>query len=158
MHGKGSSKYDNVRVGVNSRLDTLQAAVLRVKVKALQIHELDDVNRIAKQYDEALQGLVEIPVIPSGYYSSYAQYTIKLRSRPERDALQAWLKQGGIPSHIYYIKPMHAQRAFAHLGVNDDKLPVSTWLCDVVLSLPLHPYMTSGDVAEIAGAIRGFHR
>jgi len=155
VHGKGSSKYDNVRIGVNSRLDTLQAAILRVKLKALESHELDDVNRIAQQYDEALQGVVETPVIPSGYYSSYAQYTIKLRSRSERDALQAWLKQSGIPSYIYYIKPMHDQRAFAHLGVSDDELAVATWLSNAVLSLPMHPYMTNDDVAKVVGAIKG---
>lgn len=155
VHGKGSSKYDNVRIGVNSRLDTLQAAILRVKLKALESHELDDVNRIAKQYDESLQGLVETPIIPSGYYSSYAQYTIKLRSRSERDALQAWLKQNDIPSYIYYIKPMHDQRAFTHLGVSDDELAVATWLSNAVLSLPMHPYMTNDDVAKVVGAIKG---
>ena len=156
VHGKGSSKYDNVRIGVNSRLDTLQAAVLRVKLKALQAHELDDVNRIASQYDKALQGLVETPMIPSGYYSSYAQYTIKLKSKVERDALQNWLRGKGIPSLVYYIKPMHAQTAFKYLGVGDDGFPVTNKLCDIVLSLPMHPYMTEEDVEQVVAAIVDF--
>jgi len=156
VHGKGSSKYDNVRIGINSRLDTLQAAILRVKLKALQAHELDDVNRIAKQYDEALQGVVETPVIPTGYYSSYAQYTIKLKSKEERDALQNCLKEKGIPSLIYYIKPMHAQTAFEYLGVRNEGFPVTNELCDIVLSLPIHPYMTEADVQRVAMSIKDF--
>jgi len=156
VHGKGSSKYDNVRIGVNSRLDTLQAAVLRVKLKALLAHELDDVNRIASRYDKALQGLVETPMIPSGYYSSYAQYTIKLKSKVERDALQNWLKEKGIPSLVYYNKPMHAQAAFEYLGVGAEGFPVTNELCDIVLSLPMHPYMTEADVEQVVAAIVDF--
>jgi len=158
VHGKGSSKYDNVRVGVNSRLDTLQAAILRVKLNALKTHELDDVMRIARLYDEALAGLVETPIVPEGYTSSYAQYTIKLRSRDERDALQTWLKNKGIPSLVYYIKPMHAQSAFGYLGVSAEGLPVATELCDIVLSLPMHPYMTEEDVALVVMQVVVFLR
>ena len=158
VHGKGSSKYDNVRVGVNSRLDTLQAAILRVKLKALQAHELDDVTRVARRYDEALAGLVETPIVPEGYASSYAQYTIKLRSRDERDALQNWLKNKDIPSLVYYIKPMHAQSAFGYLGVSAEGLPVATELCDIVLSLPMHPYMTEEDVALVVMQVVVFLR
>ena len=156
VHGKGSNKYDNVRIGVNSRLDTLQAAILRVKLKALESHELDDVNRIAQQYDEALQGVVETPVIPSGYYSSYAQYTIKLKSQEERDGLQNWLKGNGIPSLVYYIKPMHKQTAFAYLSVGDEGFSIANELCDIVLSLPMHPYMTKEHVEQVVGVIVDF--
>jgi len=156
VHGKGSSKYDNLRIGVNSRLDTLQAAILRVKLKALQNHELDDVNRVARQYDEALHGLVETPVIPPGYYSSYAQYTIKLKSKEERDALQNWLKSKDIPSLIYYIKPMHTQTAFEYLRVGDEGFPVTNELCDIVLSLPMHPYMSEEDVKRVVSEITVF--
>lgn len=156
VHGKGSSKYDNVRIGVNSRLDTLQAAILRVKLKTLVAHELDDVNRVAQQYNDLLRGLVETPFIPQGYYSSFAQYTVKLKTSEERDALQHWLKRHDIPSLIYYIKPMHAQTAFAYLGAEDDDFPVTNNLCDVVLSLPMHPYMTEADVTRVVSFITAF--
>lgn len=156
VHGKGSSKYDNMRVGVNSRLDTLQAAILRVKLKALVTHELDDVNHVAALYNERLAGLVEVPYIPAGYYSSYAQYTIKLKTKAERDGLQRWLSDRGIPSLVYYIKPMHAQTAFAALAVERENFPVSSHLCDVVLSLPMHPYLTDDDVELVTAEIANF--
>jgi UDP-2-acetamido-2-deoxy-ribo-hexuluronate aminotransferase len=107
VHGKGSDKYDNVRIGVNSRLDTVQAAVLQVKLKAFIDHELEDVNRVYRLYNERLNGVVEIPSIPEGFYSSFAQYTTKLENLEQRDGLQAKLKENGIPSMIYYPKPMH---------------------------------------------------
>lgn len=107
VHGKGEDKYDNVRIGVNSRLDTIQAAVLNVKLTAFMDHELEDVNRVRTWYDEALKDMVKIPVIPEGYVSSYAQYMIQLKSKEERDALQIKLKEAGIPSMVYYTKPMH---------------------------------------------------
>lgn len=156
VHGKGSSKYDNVRVGVNSRLDTLQAAILRVKLNALVAHELDDVNRVAALYNERLADLVEVPIVPAGYYSSYAQYTIKLKTKTERDGLQRWLSERGIPSLVYYIKPMHAQTAFAGLAVERGNFPVSSHLCDVVLSLPMHPYLTDDDVELVTAEIANF--
>ncbi|NMA92720.1 MAG: DegT/DnrJ/EryC1/StrS family aminotransferase [Firmicutes bacterium] len=154
VHGKGENKYDNIRIGVNSRLDALQAAILRVKLKAFIAHELEDVNRVYRLYNEKLAGVVETPVIPAGYYSSFAQYTIKLKDRAERDRLQAELKEKGIPSAIYYIKPMHRQGAFAHLDYNDQDFKVTNELCDRVLSLPMHPYLREEDVERVAGALR----
>lgn len=153
VHGKGENKYDNVRVGVNSRLDTLQAAVLNVKLTAFITHELEDVNRIYQLYQTELKGLVETPLIPEGYYSSFAQYTIKLENRTMRDALQARLKAEGIPSMIYYIKPMHKQDAFMHLHQKEAHFSVTNTLCDTVLSLPMHPYMSSEDVTKICKVI-----
>ena len=136
VHGKGETKYDNVRVGVNSRLDTLQAAILNVKLSAFISHELDDVNRIYQVYQEALNGVVQTPLIPEGYRSSFAQYTIKLENKTIRDGLQAKLKDEGIPSMIYYVKPMHKQDAFKHLEYNEIDFIVTNALCDTVLSLP----------------------
>lgn len=156
VHGKGDNKYDNIRVGVNSRLDTIQAAVLNVKLKAFIEHELEDVNRVYHLYNERLSDIVEIPVIPEGFYSSFAQYTIKLKNKEQRDGLQAKLKEHGIPSMIYYIKPMHKQEAFAGLGYDDKNFEVTNELCDIVLSLPMHPYMGMDDVEKICIVIKNY--
>lgn len=153
VHGKGENKYDNVRIGVNSRLDTIQAAILNVKLTAFIEHELDDVNRNYKLYNEKLAGVVEIPVIPQGYVSSFAQYTIKLSNKKERDALQIKLKEVGIPSMIYYTKPMHRQEAFSKLTLVDSEFEVTNKLCDTVLSLPMHPYIKSKDIENICNSI-----
>jgi UDP-2-acetamido-2-deoxy-ribo-hexuluronate aminotransferase len=156
VHGKGENKYDNVRIGVNSRLDTIQAAVLNVKLTAFIEHELEDVNQVYKWYNERLKGIVEIPIVPEGYGSSFAQYTIKLKNKEERDTLQAKLKEQGIPSMIYYVKPMHRQGAFADLEFDEADFAVTNELCDIVLSLPMHPYLEEKDVNKITDAIWNF--
>lgn len=152
VHGKGSFKYDNVRIGLNSRLDTIQAAVLQVKLKAFKEYELDAVNAAAERYTSLLQGVVATPVIPEGFYSSWAQYTIKLKNVEERDALQASLKAQGIPAMVYYPKPLHLQTAFT--GEAKDQCPVATSLCSRVLSLPLHPYIKEEDIEKVCSAIK----
>jgi len=146
VHGKGDNKYDNVRIGINSRLDSIQAAVLNVKLTAFIEHELEDVNRVYKLYTEKLKEVVETPVIPEEYISSFAQYTIKLKNKEERDALQVKLKGEGIPSMVYYTKPMHKQGAFAEYDYDDNDFEVTNELCDTVLSLPMHPYLSEEDV------------
>lgn len=156
IHGKGSNKYDNVRIGLNSRLDTIQAAILKVKLKAFIDHELEDVNRVSKLYNEKLSGIVETPVIPDGVYSSFAQYTIKLKNKEQRDCLQEYLKENGIPSIVYYVKPMHKQKAFSNLEINDNDFSVTKNLCDTVLSLPMHPYLSVKDVDKIVTKISEF--
>ena len=155
VHGKGTFKYDNVRIGLNSRLDTVQAAVLQVKLKAFIDYELDAVNEAATWYDERLQGLAT-PVIPEGFRSSWAQYTVRFASREQRDAVQAALKAEGIPAMIYYPKPLHLQTAFASVipGSTRNLCPVATSLCDRVLSLPMHPYITPAEVDSVCVAIR----
>jgi len=153
VHGMGNNKYENVRIGVNSRLDTIQAAVLKVKLRAFIKHELQDVNRVYQLYNERLTGIVDIPVIPDGFYSSFAQYTIKLKNKDQRDGLQAALKEQGIPSMIYYTKPMHKQDAFADLVFDDNEFDVTNKLCDIVLSLPMHPYLSEKDINTICNAI-----
>lgn len=156
VHGKGENKYDNVRIGVNSRLDTIQAAILQVKLNAFKEHELEDVNRAYHQYSEKLQGIVDIPFIPEGYYSSFAQYTIKLKSKEQRDELQAKLKENNIPSMIYYIKPMHHQQAFADLPFQEKDFAVTNKLCDTVLSLPMHPYLETEEITKVCNVIQEF--
>lgn len=153
VHGKGKDKYDNIRIGVNSRLDSIQAAILNVKLTAFIEHELDDVNRMRIWYDEALKGIVKIPFIPNGYVSSYAQYTIQLKNRAERDTLLSKLKQNGIPSFVYYSKPMHRQSAFSYLEIGDKEFEVTSRLCDTVLSLPMHPYMQLDQVKFICDTV-----
>ncbi|MDR5658762.1 DegT/DnrJ/EryC1/StrS family aminotransferase [Serpentinicella sp. ANB-PHB4] len=156
VHGKGDNKYDNVRIGVNSRLDSIQAAILNVKLTAFINHELEDVNRIYNVYTEKLKDVVETPVIPKGYISSFAQYTIKLKNKEERDGLQAKLKEDGIPSMIYYVKPMHRQGAFDEHYYNDSDFKVTNELCDTVLSLPMHPYLRNQDVERVFNSIKKF--
>ena len=154
IHGKGESKYDNVRIGMNSRLDTLQAAVLKVKLKAFAEVELDAVNRVAQQYTEGLKGQVVTPVILQDFYSSWAQYTIQLKDSETRNTLQQFLKEKGIPSMIYYSKPMHLQKAFAYMDYSEYSFDVTNRLCDTVLSLPMHPYMTAEDVEVVVQAVK----
>ena len=157
VHGKGTFKYDNVRIGLNSRLDTVQAAILQVKLRAFRDYELADVNRVAARYTELLKDIpsVKTPVIPQGFYSSWAQYTLRLESETQRDALQASLKAHGIPSVVYYPKPMHAQTAFANsqLSTFNSQFRNSTHLSSTVLSLPMHPYLTEDDIQTIVKSI-----
>ncbi|WML46684.1 DegT/DnrJ/EryC1/StrS aminotransferase family protein [Neobacillus sp. PS3-34] len=156
VHGKGDNKYDNVRIGLNSRLDTIQAAILKVKLKAFAEHELEDVNRVYRLYNERLNGVVEIPFIPEGFYSSFAQYTLKLKNKEQREGLQARLNEHGIPSMIYYIKPMHRQEAFSHLEFNDNEFEITNTLSDTVLSLPMHPYLSDEEVNRVCEVIKGY--
>jgi len=156
IHGKGENKYDNVRIGLNSRLDTIQASILKVKLKAFISHELEDVNRVYSFYNKKLSGIVEMPVIPSGFYSSFAQYTIKLKNKKQRDGLQTKLKEQGIPSMIYYTKPMHKQHAFTDFDFDENDFKVTNELSDVVLSLPMHPYLTEEDINVVCDAIKAY--
>ncbi|MFJ7973666.1 DegT/DnrJ/EryC1/StrS family aminotransferase [Psychrobacillus sp. NPDC096389] len=156
VHGKGENKYDNVRIGVNSRLDTIQAAILKVKLKAFIDHELEDVNRINGLYNDRLKGLVKTPYIPEGYYSSFAQYTITLVSKEQRDGIQEKLNEQGIPSMVYYTKPMHKQQAFAYLEVSDNDFETTNSLCDTVLSLPMHPYLLEEEIDKVCEVIKNY--
>lgn len=156
VHGKGSFKYDNVRIGMNSRLDTLQAAILQVKFKAFIDYELTDINKAAAEYTERLKGIVETPVIPDGFYSSWAQYTIKLKDKEQRDELQTYLKEQGIPAMVYYPNPMHLQTAYKDLGYQKGDFPVSEKLCDCVLSLPMHPYISEKEIEEVCDTIKQY--
>lgn len=159
VHGKGEMKYDNVRIGLNSRLDTIQAAILSVKLKAFAEYELTDINEVADKYTARIASLsdkIKTPVIPEGYYSSWAQYTIQLEDRKTRDALQAALKEKRIPSMVYYPKPMHKQEAFAGQAYDDAKFKNTIKLCDTVLSLPMHPYLTDEDIEEVVSVISKF--
>lgn len=155
VHGKGSFKYDNIRIGWNSRLDTIQAAILIPKLKAFEEFELQKVNEAAAKYTELLKGIVKYPVIPENYLSSWAQYTIQLNSEKERNDLQVYLKEHGIPSMIYYPKPMHLQKAFENLKLYQE-CPITERLCQTVLSLPIHPYINDEEIQMIVSTIKNY--
>ena len=156
IHGKGSDRYDNVRIGMNSRMDSIQAAVLLVKLKAFKDYELADVNKVAERYAKKLEGIVIIPVVPQGYYSSWAQYTLQLANKEDREGLQAALKAVGIPTAVYYPIPMHRQTAFKYLNIEDNLCPVADRLADTVISLPIHPYLSEADQDMICESVVDF--
>lgn len=149
-------KYDNRLIGMNSRLDTLQAAILIEKLKVFSKFELEQVNEIARLYTEKLSEIVRTPSIPKGYLSSWAQYTILLDSSERRDGLQKYLKDNGVPSMIYYPKGLHQQSAYANINLSDDEFPNTTYASKHVLSLPMHPYLQEEDVTKIVQSIRLF--
>jgi len=150
FHGKGASQYDNVRVGVNSRLDTIQAAILLEKLAILP-EEMDLRQTVAARYAEGLADAVKTPVIPGGHRSAWAQYAIET---PARDKVRAALKEEGIPSVVYYEKPLHLQEAYAAYPRTPKGLPVSESLPDRILCLPMHPYLSEADQDRIISVIR----
>lgn len=153
VHGKGSMKYDNIRIGMNSRLDTVQAAILQVKLAAFDEHELADVNERASWYDDLLaKSILKLPVVPDGFESSWAQYTVICPESLDRGALQAELKNLGIPTMVYYPKPMHQQLAFEGRSLALP-CPATEHLCASVLSLPVGPYLTREDVSCVCNRI-----
>ncbi len=154
VHGKGSDKYDNVRVGINSRLDTIQAAVLQVKLKAFKDYELADTDATAAKYTEGLKDCVKVPVIPEGLSSGWAQYSILLKDEKERGEVQSYLKENGVPSMIYYQRGMHQQTAFKGYHFYGEQFPVTLSVCSRVLSLPLCPYLTDEDQQKVIRLIR----
>lgn len=153
VHGKGSYKYDNVRIGYNSRLDTLQAAILLPKLEAFKQYELVDRNKIAAKYTELLKDKFVTPYIPQGFESSWAQYTLILDSKQQREKLQAKLKEKGVPTMIYYPIPMHKQTAFKDYDYNVEDLQVAESLCNRVMSIPMHPYLEDEDIKFVANAL-----
>ena len=162
VHGKDMSnpndpnaKYNNVRLGKNSRLDTLQAAILLPKFKAFEDYELADINKVAVWYTEGLKnvGLV-LPEIRDGFYSSWAQYTVQLPEGTDRKKIQNHLNAAGIPCMVYYPKPMHSHGAFAGTDSAVADCPVTEKLCKTVLSLPLDPYKTSEEIDLVVTALK----
>lgn len=155
VHGKsGNDKYNNIRIGMNSRLDTIQAAILLPKFKAFAEYEIDAVNHAADRYTELFVGSSIItPVIPDSYVSSWAQYTVQLPIGIDRAKLVEHLKSKGIPAMIYYVKPMHLQGAFEGTRSAVADCTVTEQLCKTVLSLPMHPYLTDEEIEKIAYVI-----
>lgn len=149
-------KYDNRAIGMNSRLDTIQAAILLPKLKAFIETELDAVNNVAKWYTERLAPYVLTPVVKEGFYSSWAQYTILLENEQQRNDLQAALKADGIPSMVYYPRGLHQQSAYSHYNLPDGWYSNTVAATKQVLSLPMHPYLDEETVGMICSKVIGF--
>jgi len=153
VHGQGSDKYDNVRIGQTSRLDTIQAAVLIEKLKIFP-DEISARDAVARRYAEGLKDIVTVPLVPAGCTSVWAQYTIRVAGG-RRDALAAALKAQGIPTAIYYPKPLHRQQAYRQFPSVEGGLAVSERLADEVISLPMHAYLDHATQDRIIAAVRG---
>lgn len=156
VHGKsGEDKYNNIRIGRNSRLDTLQAAILLVKFKAFREYEMEAVNKAAQLYGKFLADTkLKLPVVKEGYESSWAQYTVQLPSNVDRVEVQKKLKEYGIPTMVYYAKPMHLQGAFAGTDSAIAYCPITEQMCKKVLSLPIHPYITEEEIISVCEKIK----
>jgi dTDP-4-amino-4,6-dideoxygalactose transaminase len=152
MHGQGSDRYDNIRIGLASRLDTIQAAILIEKLKIFP-DEIEARNRIARRYAEALGDIVMVPKVPSGSSSVWAQYTIRVAGG-RRDKLATALKAEGIPTAIYYPIPLHRQQAYKHYPVGEGGAAVSDRLAVEVISLPMHAYLDAPTQDRIIDATR----
>jgi len=152
MHGQGSDRYDNVRIGLASRLDTIQAAILSEKLKIFP-EEIERRNLIARRYSDALGDVAVVPHVPPGSVSVWAQYTIRVGAG-RRDRLAAALKAEGIPTAIYYPIPLHRQQAYRHFPVGDGGVAVSERLAGEVISLPMHAYLDAATQDRIVNAVR----
>jgi dTDP-4-amino-4,6-dideoxygalactose transaminase len=152
MHGQGADKYDNVRIGMNGRLDTIQAAVLLAKL-AIFPDEIEARERIAQRYNDLLRDVAIVPELMDGASSVWAQYTLRLPGF-DREAFQGTLKAAGIPTAVYYPKPLHQQTAYKHYPVAGNGLPVSDRIAAEVVSLPMHPYLAEEVQDRIAGAVK----
>ena len=149
VHGKGSDKYDNIRIGINGRLDTLQAAILLAKLDIFD-EELAAKNKVAQHYSETLKDVVKVPVIPDGSSSAWAQYSVM---SDKRDAVCAALKVKGIPTAIYYPKPLHLQTAFKDLGYSEGDFEAAERVSKEIFSLPMHAYLRDEEIQRICEII-----
>jgi UDP-2-acetamido-2-deoxy-ribo-hexuluronate aminotransferase len=151
VHGQGSHKYENVRIGINGRLDTLQAAILQAKFDIFP-EEIERRRSAAMRYEELLKDISSIttPSVPLGYESAWAQYSILAKDGKHRSALQQKLQESKIPTAVYYPKSLNVQGAFASLGYEAHAFPVSENAASRIFSLPMHPYLAQTDQDEIA--------
>ena len=146
-------KFDNIEVGINSRLDSLQAAILLPKFKAFVDYEADAVNRAAERYSAMLKDAVITPKVPEGYYSSWAQYTVLMKDAEQRNRVQAKLKEKGIPTMIYYPRGLHQHKAYAWMRLGDGDYRVTIEATKRVLSLPMHPYLLEEEQQFVAQSL-----
>jgi UDP-2-acetamido-2-deoxy-ribo-hexuluronate aminotransferase len=154
VHGKGLDKYDNMRIGINGRLDTLQAAILLAKFDIFP-EEIELRQAVAARYTNMLQSIADIqpPAIPSAYLSAWAQYSILAKNGDHRAQLQNQLKAADIPTAVYYPKPLHLQTAFFYLGYQNGDFPVSEDCAERIFSIPMHPYLSQADQQKIVATI-----
>ena len=157
VHGQGADKYENVRLGITGRLDTIQAAILLVKLRAFE-REIEERQRVAAGYAEAIRtaGIsLQTPAVPEGLTSAWAQYSVLADSSAERERMMAQVAAADVPSAIYYPKPLHLQQAFAYLGYRAGDFPISEDAASRIFALPMHPYLDEPTIATVVGALRG---
>lgn len=154
VHGSGADKYSNDRIGINGRLDSIQAAVLLEKLMIFD-EELAARQQVADAYSSGLREKLVVPEVPDGSVSAWAQYSLLARSEEERSAIMGALQKEGIPSAIYYKIPLHLQKAFDSLGYRQGDFPVSEEMSRRVFSLPMHPYLSEGEIAKICSVVAG---
>jgi dTDP-4-amino-4,6-dideoxygalactose transaminase len=152
VHGKGTHKYDNERIGINSRLDTIQAAILLEKL-AIYEDELEARQRVAARYNERLGNAVRVPHVPDDYRSTWAQYTVRASDEPDRQRIMGELKERGVPTVVYYPRPLHRQSAYASYPADPAGLGMSEQLSSTVFSLPMHPYLEPETQDRIIDAV-----
>lgn len=156
VHGRSpDDKYDNIEIGTNSRLDTIQAAILLPKFKAFKEYELDAVNYIADVYTDRLSRVenITVPYVPDGYYSCRSQYTVRFKDENTRNRVQKALGEKGIPTNIYYPRGIHQQKAYEKMNWNSSLYPNTVKATETVLSLPIHPYISETDVDRVSDII-----
>lgn len=153
VHGQGSDKYENVRTGINGRLDTIQAAILLAKLTAFD-GELGARNRIAAKYTFGLKDVLKTPSVPEDLISSWAQYSVLAGSQNEREIIRDALKKAGVPTAVYYPLPLHLQHAFRDLGCQEGDFPVSEDVSRRIFSLPMHPYIDDETIEKITEVIQ----
>lgn len=149
FHGKGDDKYDNVRIGLNSRLDTMQAAILIEKL-AIFGEEIEARNRVAARYQSALPSSVRVQKVPEGYRSVWAQYTLVVK---DRAVVEAVCKEAGVATAVYYPLPMHQQTGYKSYPLAGNGLPVSESLSKNVISIPMHPYLTDEQIDRVVATV-----
>ncbi len=154
VHGMGSDRYDNIRIGINGRLDSIQAAVLLAKLTIFE-NELKQRYEVADKYNARLSSRFKTPYIPEGYYSAWAQYCILADSTEHRAKLQNKLKNNDIPSMIYYPIPLHLQTAYKSLGYQKGDLPISEAIADRIFAIPMYPYLSDEDLNKICDVLLG---
>ena len=155
VHGKGTHKYDNMRIGINGRLDTLQAAILNTKFKLFP-KEVELRQQVAQRYSDLLSksgNCVITPHVPEGFKSAWAQYSVLAKDQNHRLKIQEKLKAENIPTAIYYPKPLHLQTAYSDLGYTEGSFPVSEDCSNRIFSLPMHPYLDETDRKEIVATL-----
>lgn len=152
VHGMGTDKYDNVRIGINGRMSSMQAAVLLAKMTIFE-DELKQRDIIANKYHQLLKDKVKIPITPEGYFSAWAQYTVQVESPEKRNEIFNRFKENGIPYSVFYPIPLHKQMAYKDICITADDISKSEFAADRVFSIPMHPYLEEKDQEKIANLI-----
>lgn len=153
VHGQGSSRYDNIRIGLNGRMDTLQAAILLAKVDILE-DEMASRQKVAQLYMKELEGVFDLPKVPENCVSAWAQFSMLAKDESQRNAIIEGMKAYDIPIMVYYALPMHMQTAYKYLGYKESDLPVCVDMSKRVFSVPMHPYLAESEIKDICDKLK----